>query len=137
MDDLSSAISGFLAQPGAVEQLEAMAKQLGLGTARHPEEAAPNRGEPGADPSPDSSRPSDGPLDVGSLDGLLPEGLTPEKIGKLMQAVQEGGRPDQATEFLEALRPLLGSGRQEKLDRALRAVRLMHTARAVTKSIEL
>ena len=142
MDDLSSAISGFLAQPGAMEQLEAMAKQLGLSLPQQQEQEGP--APTAQNPAPDAVEAgnfSPDSLDLGTLGGglggLLPDGLTPEKLGRLMQAVQEGNQPDRTTAFLEALRPLLGGGKQDKLERALRAVRLTRTAKAVTKSIEL
>lgn len=120
MDDLGAAISGFLSQPGAMEQVEAMAKQLGLEL-----------------PSGVSAREShDAPSET-SLSAGLPEGLSPEKLQKVLRAVNEGAKPDRATEFLEALKPLLQPEKQEKLDRAIRAVRLMRTAKTVSKTIEL
>lgn len=109
MDDLGAAISGFLSQPGAMEQLEAAAKQLGLGPAG------------GGEPPPREDT----------------EQLSPEKLQKLMQAVSAGSQPDQATALLDALRPMLRPEKQGKLDRAIRALRLMRTARTVTETIEL
>ena len=115
MEDLSAAISSFLSQPGAMEQVEAMAKQLGLG--------------PGASETESDTQP-------GSLGGLMDE-ISPEKLQGILSAVQSGGSPCQSTSFLEALQPLLKEEKQEKLNRAIRAIRLMHTARAVSKTIEL
>ena len=109
MDDLGSAIESFLSQPGAMEQVEAMAKQLGLG--------AP---DPGAGQA-----------------ISVPEGLKPETIQKVMQAAAEGAKPDEATAFLTALRPLLRRDRQEKLDRAIRAVSMMRTAKILSKTLDL
>jgi hypothetical protein len=93
MDDLGAAISGFLAQPDAMEQLSAAAKQLGLG---NPAEAAAT--------------------------GLL-------------ESIRE--EPEETAALLEALRPLLGPGKQEKLDRAAKALRLMRTAKRLSRTIEL
>lgn len=115
MEDLSAAISSFLSQPGAMEQVEAMAKQLGLGS---------GASETEADAQP------------GSLGGLMDE-ISPEKLQGILSAVQSGGSSCQSTSFLEALQPLLKEEKQEKLNRAIRAIRLMHTARAVSKTIEL
>lgn len=115
MEDLSAAISSFLSQPGAMEQVEAMAKQLGLG---------PGASETEADAQP------------GSLGGLMDE-ISPEKLQGILRAVQSGSGSCQSTSFLEALQPLLKEEKQEKLNRAIRAIRLMHTARAVSKTIEL
>ncbi len=107
MDDLSAAISGFLSKPGAMEQLESMAKQLGLGG------ETPQTDEP------------------------VQDAISPEKLQQVLKAVNDGAKPDQTTVFLEALRPLLHPEKQEKLDRAIRAIRLMRTARTVTQTIEL
>ncbi len=106
MDDLSAAISGFLEQPGAMEQLEAMAKQLGLSPSApetEPQEAA---------------EPAMG-------------GLSPEKLAPLMAAFSGSGAHTAETTLLEALRPFLGEGAQEKLDRAKRALGLMRTVKTV------
>lgn len=113
MDDLGAAISGFLEQPGAMEQLEAMAKQLGL---------SPQSQQAPSEQMPDSSN--------------LP-GLSPEKLAPLMEAFGRSNQPTAETALLEALRPFLTAQSQEKLDRAKRALGLMRTARTVAGTIEL
>ena len=111
MDDLGAALQSFLAQPGAMEQMEAMAKQLGLGNAAQPGEQAPL------------------PVLPGDLGGLSPELMT-----KLLGALGQSG--DSATDGLfESLRPLFPEEKREKLDRAARAMRLMRTARAVSGAL--
>lgn len=111
MDDLGAAISGFLEQPGAMEQLEAMAKQLGLGPSGT-----------GADAQEAESQEVAAPAIAG---------LSPEKLGPLMAAFSGGGMPTAETALLDALRPFLGEDSQEKLDRAKRALGLMRTVRTV------
>ena len=96
-------------RPISSEAEKAMAKQLGLG--------AP---DPGAGHA-----------------ISVPEGLKPETIQKVMQAAAEGAKPDEATAFLTALRPLLRRDRQEKLDRAIRAVSMMRTAKRLSKTLDL
>ena len=108
MDDIGAAIQNFLAQPGAMEQVEAMARQLGL-----------EPGEP-AGPSTESG-----------------SGLSPELVSALSGALQGASAPNEATALLEALRPMLRPEKQNKVDRAIRAVRMMHTARLLSKTIEL
>lgn len=108
MDDLGAAVSSILSDPEAMEQISAMAKQLGLSQMEQSE--LPETPE-------------------------LP--VSPETMGKLMSAVRDQGEPDDATRFLEALRPLLRREMQGKMDRALKAVKLMRTARAVTGVLEL
>ena len=122
MDDLGTAIQSFLSQPGAMEQVEAMAKQLGLGNP-----------EPEASSEETASTAQMEPLEA-ITSGL--GGLSPESLGKLLGALRDGGA-SQSAALLEALRPLLRLEKQEKLDRAIRAVRLMGAARTVSKTIEL
>ena len=109
MDELSGAIQSFLSRPGAMEQVEAMAKQLGL--------AVPDQAQA---------------PDVSGAD--FPD---PETLQKLMQAAAEAAKPDEATALLTALKPLLRQERQEKLDRAIRAMGMMRTARLLGKNLEL
>lgn len=113
MDDLGAAISGFLEQPGAMEQLEAMAKQLGLTP-------------PSADSAPEQAQQ---PLGI--------PGLSMEKLRPVLETMQASGRPTAQTALLEALAPLLGEEARDKLDRAKRAMGLMYAVRAVAGTIEL
>ena len=78
MDDLSGAIQGFLSQPGAMEQLQQMAQQLGLSPQNPPEnQEKPKSG--GCDP-PKKPEPS----------GELP--ISPELLQGLMQAAGAAGK---------------------------------------------
>lgn len=107
MDDLSGTITSFLNQPGAMEQMQKMAQQLGLGGLPEPQEKAPE------------------------------EALSPEMMSGLMSALSEASRPDESTALLEALRPLLRRENQAKIDRAIKALRLMRAARSVSSAVEL
>lgn len=117
MDDLSTAINDFLSKPGAMDQVKAMAQSLGLGdlnlpdTAHAPAQESPSVQEPGLD-------------------------IDPAKLQGLMQALGSTSS-DPSARLLEALGPLLQEGKREKLDRAVRALRLMGAARAVSKTIDL
>ena len=112
MDDLSGAIQGFLSQPGAMEQLQQMAQQLGLSPQNPPEnQEKPKSG--GCDP-PKKPEPS----------GELP--VSPELLQGLMQAAAEASRPDETSNLLLALKPMLRPERQEKVERALQLARLFH-----------
>ena len=115
MDDLSGAIQGFLSQPGAMEQLQQMAQQLGLSPQNPPEnQEKPKSG--GCDP-PKKTEPS----------GELP--ISPELLQGLMQAAAEASRPDETSNLLLALKPMLRPERQEKVDRAVEMLRLMRAAK--------
>lgn len=111
MDDLSGAIQGFLSQPGAMEQLQQMAQQLGLS----PENQEKTKSG-GCDP-PKKPEPS----------GELP--ISPELLQGLMQAAAEASRPDETSNLLLALKPMLRPERQEKVDRAVEMLRLMRAAK--------
>ncbi len=111
MDDLSTAINGFLSKPGAMEQLSAMAQQLGL----------PFSGETG--------KVQDKSADLPDTQATqLPSGISPELMKGLMTVLQETSQPDDTAVFLQALRPLLSRPRQEKLDQALGMLRFMRAA---------
>ena len=115
MDDLSGAIQGFLSQPGAMEQLQQMAQQLGLSPQNPPEnQEKPKSG--GCDP-PKKLEPS----------GELP--ISPDLLQGLMQAAAEASRPDETSNLLLALKPMLRPERQEKVDRAVEMLRLMRAAK--------
>ena len=125
MDDLSSAINGFLSQPGAMDQIKAMAQSLGLG-----ELDLPSAGQ-------DQAKPATAPaaLALSSAQDTKPL-LDPEKLQVLMKAMGDSSS-DPSAKLLEALAPLLQENKRDKLDRAVRALRLMGAARAVTKTIDL
>ena len=114
MDDLGAAISGFLEQPGAMEQLEAVAKQLGIG---------PGAAEPEASETPEA------------VETAGSSGLSPEKLAPLLSALGTSGQSTPETKLLEALRPFLSH--DEKVDRAKRALGLMHALRTAAGTIEL
>lgn len=105
MDDFAGVVEKVMSQPGAMEQLQSMAKQLGLA------------GDMGDAPA-------------------QPEEIPAEMAAKVMSALSEASKNDQVTDFLQALRQLMRPERQEKIDRAIRAVHLMRTARSMTKVVE-
>ncbi len=110
MDDLNNAIQGFLAQPGAMEQLQQMAQQLGL-----PLPESGNPSEPsGCDPPKTPEKP-------------LP--ISPELLQGLMQAAAEASKPDETAALLLALKPMLRPERQEKVDRAVQLLGLMRAVK--------
>lgn len=112
MDDLSGVIESFLSQPDAMEQLQSMAQALGLDS----------------QPEPESTRPQQ----TGGLDDLI----SSAQLMALMGAMNEASAPSESTSLLEALRPLLGSERQGKLDRAIRALQLTNAAKSVSKALK-
>lgn len=114
MDDLGTAISGFLEQPGAMEQLEAVAKQLGIG---------PGASEPEQPEAPEA------------VETAAFSELSPEKLGPVLKALGASSQPTPETKLLEALRPFLSH--DEKVDRAKRALGLMHALRTAAGTFQL
>lgn len=112
MDDLSGAINGFLSQPGAMEQLQQMAQQLGL--------SPPENGEQSKlveqPPTPPPEKPAELPI-------------SPEVLRGLMQAAAEASKPDETSQLLLALKPMLRPERQEKVDQAIRILGLLRAAK--------
>ena len=108
MDDFSTAVTSFLSQPGAMEQMKTMANQLGLG-----------------------------PMQQETIEQEQNGGISPEVLTRILGAVSEATRPDETTAFLEALRPLLRTEHQEKVDRAIRAVQLIRAAKTVSTTMEI
>lgn len=113
MDDFGAAINGFLSQPGAMEQLQQMAQQLGL--------SLPERSEQ----SKSEDQPSNPPPEKSAS---LP--ISPELLQGLMQAAAEASKTDETARLLLALKPMLRPERQEKVDRAVQMLGLMRAAKA-------
>lgn len=112
MDDLNNAIQSFLAQPGAMEQLQQMAQQLGL--------PLPESGNPSEPSGCDLPKPPEKP-------GELP--ISPELLQGLIQATAEAAKPDETAALLLALKPMLRPERQEKVDRAVQLLSLMRAVK--------
>lgn len=112
MDDLSGAINGFLSQPGAMEQLQQMAQQLGLSPPENGEQSKPVEQPP--TPPPEKS-------------AELP--VSPEVLRGLMQTAAEASKPDETSQLLLALKPMLRPERQEKVDQAIRILGLLRAAK--------
>lgn len=116
MDDLSTAIQGFLSQPRAMDQLQQMAQQLGLSPQEHNES-----------PNPPDNPPPKGPEPSGELP------ISPELLQGLMQAAAEASKPDETSTLLLALKPMLRPERQEKVDRAVQLLGVMRAAKTASQ----
>lgn len=108
MDDIADKLTQLLNDPAGMEQIRSMAEGL-LG---HVPQASP---PPEAAPAP--------PL--GDLSDLM-QGIRPEQLGSLMKMARALGaaRDDDRTRLLLALRPHLSPKRQEKVDQAVKLLKL-------------
>ena len=97
MDNLSEKINSLLSDPGAMAQIQAMASSLGLGGEANPPA-----------PSPVTKNNAE----LAGLSALAP-------------LITMGQQEDDSTRLLSALRPLLSAEKQDKLDKALKMLRLM------------
>ena len=109
MDGWEEKLGALLGDPGAMEQIRRLAETLG-GGAPGPGEAA------SAAPPP----PADGRLT--------------ELLGRIMGALSA---PSEASKLVAALKPLLDPARAERLEKALRAARMVQAARTVLPELTL
>ena len=91
-----------------MEQLQQMAQQLGL--------SPPEQGGQPKPPDQPPEKPAELPI-------------SPELLQGLMRAAAEASKPDETSQLLLALKPMLRPERQEKVDRAIRMLGLMRAAK--------
>ena len=96
MDNLSEKINSLLSDPGAMAQIQAMASSLGLGGDTSP-------------PPPPANKPA---VELSNRSALGP-------------LLARGQQEDDSTRLLMALRPMLSAEKQDKLDKAVRMLKLM------------
>ena len=99
MDDLSAKLSSILSDPQAMQEISALASQLGVdapGVHKEP--------EPPSKPADDTAA---------QLMGLMP----------LLSSFKQ--EDDDTVRLLEAMRPFLSEERRQKLDRAKRLIKIM------------
>lgn len=128
MEDLNEQISKILSDPQSMQQLQSMASALGLGQS---DTAA-------SQPTHEPQQPDAGALSgiLGALGGSQPAaspfsapgGITPEMlqaVSRIAPLLSQVNREDESTRLLHALRPLLGTARQKKLDEAIKILQMM------------
>ena len=123
MDDLSGAIQGFSPQPGAMEQLQQMAQQLGLSPQNPPENQEKTKSG-GCDP-PKKPEPSG---ELSHFAGAAAGGRDAGGCGGIPG-------PTRPPNLLLALKPMLRPERQGKVDRAVEMLRLMRAAKTAGQLI--
>ena len=129
MSDFEDKLNGILSNPEAMSQIASLAQSLNLGggEAAGPEEAAP--------PPPAGGGGLAGLAGLGDLLG----NIDPQLIQKLLPLVGElagsGGGGDERLQLLYALRPFLKPERQEKVERAVKAARLIHVGKKLLSAM--
>ncbi|HCC01546.1 MAG TPA: hypothetical protein DHW78_06365 [Ruminococcaceae bacterium] len=125
MEDLSKKISDMLNDPGTMAQVQSILNSLNQSSSS-PASAQENPPPPPQQPSAPASNSAGSPMDM--LSGLNNSGLNAETLGlitKLAPMFASMKEEDDNTRLLHALRPLLSSPRQKKLDEAIRLMQLM------------
>lgn len=119
MSGFEEKLNAILSDPGAMAQVMELAQSLNLGDMEAPSPPAPSKGG-----------------DVGGLGDLLGS-IDPGMLTKLMPLVGEltGGQNDERVQLLYALRPFLRPERQEKVDRAVQAAKLIRVGRKLLKTM--
>ena len=127
MSDVEDKLNGILSNPDAMAQIASLAQSLNLGG-----ETAQSAPPP---PAPASGSGSGGML--GGLGDLLGQ-LDPGMIQKLLPLVGElsgGGGNDERLQLLYALRPFLKPERRDKVERAVKAARLIHVGKKLLSAM--
>lgn len=114
MDDMMGKISEILSDKESMEQIKQLADMLGMG----PSSAAP----PPAKPPPTQA---DSGGDLGFDFGMLMQ---------LQSVMQTAGAGDINSDLLMALRPHLSSERQQKVDKAIKILRIFAVVSVVKEA---
>ena len=110
--DLNSALNAILSDPGQMEKISAMARDLfGQGG-----------GQPGTETE---SAPLEAAANVPAMDTRI--------MSALGKAFAGGGQKSRSTALLVAMRPYMKPEKQEKLDRAMQIARMVNIAGTVMR----
>ena len=147
MDDLTGKLNEILSNPQAMEQVNALAGMLGLGS-----DAAASGGASSPAPASEPSSQSNPPSALGNLGNLANavsrlgelgalggnsggnSGSNPlagmngemmQAMMKLLPLLNSFQQEDDNTRLLHALRPLLGGERKKKLDEAVKIMQML------------
>lgn len=123
MSGFEEKLNAILSDPNAMAQVMDLARSLNLEDGPPP----PEDGAPPPEPPPEGGQAA-GEAPLSGLGDLLGQ-VDPQMLRRLLPLVGElkgGGEQDQRLQLLTALRPFLKPERQEKVERAVRAARLIH-----------
>lgn len=123
-NDLSDALSSLFSNPESMNKLQGLIGMLSGGNTSQPAQSAqPEFSPPPAQPAPPVQPPQSIPQ--GSADnGGLP--FDPSLLLKLQQAMSLVRQDDPRVAFLIALKPNLSEQRRQRVDEAVRMLRLVH-----------
>ncbi len=119
MDDLTNKLTSILNDPEGMEQIKALAGNI--------------LGDSGIDLS--SIMPQNKKPEASEFNGIF-ESISPEQIGTVMKVMQAFNKSadDDRTKLLLALRPHLSDRRRDKLDKAVKLLKLVSVMPAISES---
>ena len=137
MGEFEEKLNALLSNPDALSQVMNLAQSLDLGGGSNGGPPSENGGAP---PSPPSAAGGPGLGNLGDLAGLgnLLGQIDPKLIQRLLPLVGElsgGSGGDERPALLYALRPFLKRERRDKVERAVKAARLIHVGKKFLTSL--
>ena len=123
MNDFEAKLNAILSDPSAMAQIADIARTFQSGPEEEPQ---PSQMQP-SDPAPDLSS-------IGSLFGQIDPSLL-QKLLPLLGTMAEDGAGDERMQLLCALRPFLKPERRDKIERAVKAARLIRVGKTVLGSL--
>lgn len=134
MSDFEDKLNGILSNPDAMAQIANLAQSLNLGGGDNtPAEESPQPPVPASGGN--SGMPSGGLAGLGDLLGKI----DPQLIQKLLPLVGElssdSGGGDDRLQLLYALRPFLKPEKRDKVERAVKAARLIHVGKKLLSTM--
>ena len=120
MDDMASKISELLSDPNGIERIKQMAGALFSDTSNTDVPAETNSADT---PSPDLLQGLVGSLGENNQGSSLLEGFDPRKLMGLISVLGKSGE-DKRAGLLLALKPHLSPARQERVDKAVKFLKI-------------
>ena len=135
MSDFEDKLNAILSNPDAMAQVMHLAQSLGGSGASGSEQPQQESPVPPSDDPPQSNNfnPLGDISQLGNLFGSIDPGLITRLLPLLGELNQNGS--DERIQLLYALRPFLKPERQDKVDRAVRAARLIHVGKKLLTSL--
>lgn len=136
MSDFEDKLNGILSNPDAMAQIANLAQSLNLGGGG--DGGQPDNSVNAAPAPPSGASPETGLGGLAGLGGLLGQ-IDPKLISRLLPLVGEltGGDSggDDRLQLLYALRPFLKPEKRDKVERAVKAARLIHVGKKLLSTM--
>ncbi|MBQ3264727.1 MAG: hypothetical protein IJH07_03025 [Ruminococcus sp.] len=128
MDDLSEKLGAILSDPEAMQEIAALASQLGVDAPGLHSEANRTNTRPPEQKGQNTSADLQGLLNMLGTNSSAPQKPSGDTVTQLMALAPMLGslkQDDDTTRLLDAMRPFLSEERKVKLDKAKRLIKVM------------